>query len=507
MRFAIIGAGMAGHPQRDQAQRGRPHRLHGVREGRSARRHLAREHLSRASRATCPSHLYSYSFALDARLEPPLLARAARSVATSSASRASTTSIERVRFGDEVTSCTFADGRWHLETAGRPPRRGRRRDRRHRRAPPPAAIPTSRASTRSRARCSTAPAGTTASRSTARASASSAPARPRCRSCRPIVDRVAKLTLFQRTAQWIMPQENPAYTDEEKAELPRRPGPPARRCTTQLAEMFGLFANAVIDAESPEIKMIEDACLANLENNVHDPELRERLRPDVPRRVQAPDHLARLLRRDPAAQRRARDRGHRAHRAERRAHRRRRAPRARRARARDRLQGRRVHAADAGRRAATGTRSTRCGRERPNAYLSISIPELPELLHAQRPERSGRQLLAHRGRRAPVRLHHAARRAAPRRASAARSARAREAMDAASKPRAPRPRRRRSGSPAAAAGTSTTAASRRRGRGRSTASARRCASPTSRASTVARGSRAGGATAWRRTPTAAVGNT
>jgi cation diffusion facilitator CzcD-associated flavoprotein CzcO len=43
--------------------------------------------------------------------------------------------------------------------------------------------------------------------------------------------------------------------------------------------MFGLFANAVIDAQSPEIKMIEDACLANLETSVHDPELRERLRP------------------------------------------------------------------------------------------------------------------------------------------------------------------------------------------------------------------------------------
>ena len=34
-----------------------------------------------------------------------------------------------------------------------------------------------------------------------------------------IVDRVAKLSLFQRTAQWIMPQENPPYTDEEKAEF------------------------------------------------------------------------------------------------------------------------------------------------------------------------------------------------------------------------------------------------------------------------------------------------
>jgi cation diffusion facilitator CzcD-associated flavoprotein CzcO len=43
--------------------------------------------------------------------------------------------------------------------------------------------------------------------------------------------------------------------------------------------MFDVFANAVVDAHSPEVKMIEQACLANLEDNVRDPELRERLRP------------------------------------------------------------------------------------------------------------------------------------------------------------------------------------------------------------------------------------
>ena len=47
-----------------------------------------------------------------------------------------------------------------------------------------------------------------------------------------------------------------------------------------LAEMFGMFAHAVVDADSPQIKMIEDMCLANLEESVTDPELRERLRPD-----------------------------------------------------------------------------------------------------------------------------------------------------------------------------------------------------------------------------------
>jgi len=48
----------------------------------------------------------------------------------------------------------------------------------------------------------------------------------------------------------------------------------------RLSDMFDLFANAVVDSESVELAMIEAACLENLENNVRDPELRERLRPD-----------------------------------------------------------------------------------------------------------------------------------------------------------------------------------------------------------------------------------
>jgi cation diffusion facilitator CzcD-associated flavoprotein CzcO len=93
-----------------------------------------------------------------------------------------------------------------------------------------------------------------------------------------ITSRVEKLSLFQRTAQWIMPQDNPEYTDAEKA-LFRDDPTRLPALHTQLAEMFGLFANAVIDSNSAEIKMIEQACLANLENNVRDPELREQLRP------------------------------------------------------------------------------------------------------------------------------------------------------------------------------------------------------------------------------------
>ena len=47
-----------------------------------------------------------------------------------------------------------------------------------------------------------------------------------------------------------------------------------------MSQLFDGFSAAVVDAESPQMKMIEQACVANLEDNVTDPELRERLRPD-----------------------------------------------------------------------------------------------------------------------------------------------------------------------------------------------------------------------------------
>ena len=34
-----------------------------------------------------------------------------------------------------------------------------------------------------------------------------------------VIDDVAELSLFQRTAQWVVSQENPAYTDAEKQEF------------------------------------------------------------------------------------------------------------------------------------------------------------------------------------------------------------------------------------------------------------------------------------------------
>ncbi len=94
-----------------------------------------------------------------------------------------------------------------------------------------------------------------------------------------LVPTVEKLSLFQRTAQWIMPQANPAHTEEEKAHFRSDPSV-LRELRDQISRAFADgFSNAVVDASSPQLKMIDEVCRANLENSVRDPELREKLRP------------------------------------------------------------------------------------------------------------------------------------------------------------------------------------------------------------------------------------
>jgi cation diffusion facilitator CzcD-associated flavoprotein CzcO len=95
-----------------------------------------------------------------------------------------------------------------------------------------------------------------------------------------IVDEVQHLDLFQRTAQWVMPQDNPAFSEEQKANFRANPKI-MKNMYDDLSDLFGrVFANAVIDADSDELKLIEEKCRENLENNVQDPDLRRRLTPD-----------------------------------------------------------------------------------------------------------------------------------------------------------------------------------------------------------------------------------
>ena len=94
-----------------------------------------------------------------------------------------------------------------------------------------------------------------------------------------VVDEVAELSLFQRTPQWIMPIANDVFSDEQKAEFRRDPGA-MLVIRNEVARSFAEgFANELVDSESPIMKAMHDICEANLENNVKDPALREKLRP------------------------------------------------------------------------------------------------------------------------------------------------------------------------------------------------------------------------------------
>ncbi len=223
-----------------------------------------------------PSHLYSYSFALSPdwsrRFAPgeEIEAYFERVAAEHGV-------VERTRFGDAVVRAELIDGRWHLTTAS-----GHQDEAdiviaatgvlHHPRYPDIPGLDAFDGALFHSARwdhsvpLEGARVGVIGTGSTAVQITSA------------IVDRVARLSLFQRTAQWVMPQENPAYTVEERAAFREDPGKLAELHQT-LADMFDVFANAVVDTEAPELRMIEQACLDNLEQNVRDPVLRERLRP------------------------------------------------------------------------------------------------------------------------------------------------------------------------------------------------------------------------------------
>ncbi|MBT5897013.1 MAG: NAD(P)/FAD-dependent oxidoreductase, partial [Rhodospirillaceae bacterium] len=86
------------------------------------------------------------------------------------------------------------------------------------------------------------------------------------------------LSLFQRTAQWVFPQANPAYTEEEKEQFRQRPEIMDHMQTTMTRAFADSFGEAVIGDEE-QMQRIEEACQTNLDK-VTDPELKSKLTPD-----------------------------------------------------------------------------------------------------------------------------------------------------------------------------------------------------------------------------------
>jgi len=94
-----------------------------------------------------------------------------------------------------------------------------------------------------------------------------------------LIDTVGHLDLFQRTPQWIMPVDNTPYDEGQRRAFREDPGLMAQARKGLSRAFADHFANAVVDAHSPAMAAIEEACRSNLDT-VTDPVLREKLRPD-----------------------------------------------------------------------------------------------------------------------------------------------------------------------------------------------------------------------------------
>ena len=93
--------------------------------------------------------------------------------------------------------------------------------------------------------------------------------------------RASKLVHFQRSPQWIMPVPYFQYSEEEKEAFRRDPALiDDIRNNKEYWDNIFRFTHAITDTHGPEIAAIEQICLDNLENSIRDPELKEKLRPN-----------------------------------------------------------------------------------------------------------------------------------------------------------------------------------------------------------------------------------
>jgi len=86
---------------------------------------------------------------------------------------------------------------------------------------------------------------------------------------------------FQRTPQWIMHYPNSVYSDADIANFRQsREAIDAVRYEQSYLDNVRRFTTAIVNPHSEEMHQIEAYCLANLEQSITDPILREKLRPN-----------------------------------------------------------------------------------------------------------------------------------------------------------------------------------------------------------------------------------
>jgi cation diffusion facilitator CzcD-associated flavoprotein CzcO len=276
LRFAIIGAGMSGILAAIKLEEAGYHDWT-IYEKASRLGGTWRENTYPGIACDVPSHLYSYSFAPNPDFSHIYSPGAEIQAYFEGVARRY--GIDgRIRYGTEIARCTLHDDRWRLETTG-----GEQHEAdviiaatgvlHHPNVPDLPGLASFAGACFHSARWDHGVTvdgrrvGIIGTGSTAVQMTSA------------LVGRVAKLTLFQRTAQWIAPQENPPYDAEQRAGFRADPAS-LRELRAHLSQMFAeSFSNAVVDAKSSQMEALASICRENLETNVQDPVLREKLRP------------------------------------------------------------------------------------------------------------------------------------------------------------------------------------------------------------------------------------
>ncbi len=95
-----------------------------------------------------------------------------------------------------------------------------------------------------------------------------------------VIDEVEKLSLFQRTPQWVLGAPNAFYSDEDKASYRDNPQEMARAYSSLANTLNHGFAAAVVGQNEEALAAMQSACQHTLDDNIHDPELKQKLTPN-----------------------------------------------------------------------------------------------------------------------------------------------------------------------------------------------------------------------------------
>ncbi|MEP5765939.1 MAG: NAD(P)/FAD-dependent oxidoreductase [Halieaceae bacterium] len=109
----------------------------------------------------------------------------------------------------------------------------------------------------------------------------------------------ARVDHYVRTPQWIMPVENHHFSEAQRAAFRADPALLAEAMDTDTYTAgVEAYTLGITQPESEGAQFFRQACVDNFENNIHDPELKEQLRPDhepmCKRLIFSPDYYQKI---------------------------------------------------------------------------------------------------------------------------------------------------------------------------------------------------------------------